>query len=78
MPEEDRKPLGISSGSIEPKKAIISSGAIDPAPAEAVRMEAALDQLVHIANTLGVDIPQNPSIDTVQRALAHQKYNEAS
>ena len=58
--------MGISSGSIEPKKPmIISSGSIDPAPAESERMTVALNQLVHLSNILGVEIPSNPSIDTV-------------
>ena len=49
----DRKPLGISSGAIEPKNL------------ESERTEVALDQLVHLANILGVKIPVDASIDTV-------------
>ena len=32
---------------------------------------------MHLTNILGVEIPVNPSIDTVQAALASQKYTEA-
>ena len=44
---------------------------------EAERQEMALIQLKHVANILGVEIPVNASIDTVQAALAEQKYTEA-
>ena len=74
----DRKPLGISSGAVEPQKEIVSSGGIEPAALEAERTEVALGQLVHIARILNVEIPVNASIDTVQAALAQQKYAEAS
>ena len=56
---------------------IYSSGGIEPAALEAERQEIALSQLKHVANILGVEIPINASIDTVQAVLAEQKYTEA-
>ena len=67
--------MGISSGSIEPRKSMastpmVSSGAIEPAALEAERTGVALGQLMHLARILNVEIPVNASIDTVQAALA--------